>query len=65
MAPIFDAAVDTSFFESMLLLALDEFRERGVSVALLEVAIGGYHDVVSLIPGATSLLATAIASLML
>src|SRR5204863_6669950 len=43
-----------SFFETMLLLALDEWGEGGVKVAILEVAIGGYHDVVSLIPGATS-----------
>jgi dihydrofolate synthase/folylpolyglutamate synthase len=61
MTPFFDSAVAAlgedfrpSFFEAMLLMALDEFREHGVTVAFLEVAIGGYHDVVSLVPGAVS-----------
>jgi dihydrofolate synthase/folylpolyglutamate synthase len=40
-----------TLFEALLVLALRAFAEAGVEIALLEVAIGGYHDVVSLIPG--------------
>ncbi|HEY3495637.1 MAG TPA: cyanophycin synthetase [Polyangiaceae bacterium] len=38
-----------SFFEVLLLLALDAFVEHRVEVAIVEVAIGGRHDVVSLL----------------
>jgi dihydrofolate synthase/folylpolyglutamate synthase len=38
-----------SFFEALLLLALDEFVQQRIDTAIVEVAIGGYHDVVSLL----------------
>jgi len=40
-----------TFFEALLVLALRAFQLRGVDFAVLEVAVGGSIDVVSLLPG--------------
>jgi dihydrofolate synthase/folylpolyglutamate synthase len=40
-----------SLFETLLILALHLCRRQNVDLAILEVAIGGSNDVVSLIPG--------------
>lgn len=46
-----DPADFPSLFETLLLLALHLCRRQNLDIAILEVAIGGSNDVVSLIPG--------------
>jgi dihydrofolate synthase/folylpolyglutamate synthase len=45
-----------SFFEVLLLVALRLFREQHVDVAIFEGGVGGYNDVVSLLPGVMSMI---------
>ncbi len=58
MAPFFyliesrlGATCRPSFFEVLLLIAMRLFSDRKVAAAILETGVGGYNDVVSLIPG--------------
>ncbi len=41
-----------TFFEALLALALDLFREAGCDVLVCEAGVGGAHDATSLLPGA-------------
>jgi dihydrofolate synthase/folylpolyglutamate synthase len=50
------AACRPSFFEALLIVALRAFARSGVEVAILESAIGGYNDVVSLLPSRLSII---------
>ena len=63
--PFFDKVLDIlgdefqpSFFETMLLLALHIARACSVDLVLLEVAVGGYNDVVSLFPSPLAVITT-------
>lgn len=63
--PFFDEIINVlgkesqpSFFETMLLLALHISRTASVNILLLEVAVGGYNDVVSLFSSPLSAITT-------
>ncbi len=63
MSPFLDAipsklggAYRPSFFEALLIVALRSFQRSAVEVAILESAVGGYNDVVSLIPSRLSII---------
>lgn len=63
--PFFDKILDTlgndfqpSYFETLLLLALHIARDCMVDLILLEVAVGGYNDVVSLFPSPLAAITT-------
>ncbi len=44
-------ALRPSFFEALLALALDLFREAGADALVIEAGVGGAHDATSLLPG--------------
>lgn len=52
-----------TFFETMLMLALERFAQVRVEVAVLEVAIGGGTDITSLVPGHIGDQITALTSI--
>ncbi len=45
-------AVRPTFFEALLAVALDLFRDEGCDVLVCEAGVGGAHDATSLLPGA-------------
>jgi dihydrofolate synthase/folylpolyglutamate synthase len=51
-------ACQPSFFETVLLLALQISRSASVDLLILEVAVGGYNDVVALFPSPLAAITT-------
>jgi folylpolyglutamate synthase/dihydrofolate synthase len=47
-----------SFFEVMLMVALDVLTARGVEVAVIEAGVGGTNDATSLLPGVMAVITT-------
>lgn len=65
LAPLFDRIAcehgeeaRPSFFEALLLLGLRLFGRSGARFGILEAAIGGSNDIVSLVPGAISVISS-------
>lgn len=48
--------IPATFFETLLMCGLESFSRACVDVAILEVAIGGSTDIVSLVPGEVSVM---------
>ena len=48
----------SSYFETLVVLALRTFAHAGVDVAIMEAGIGGYNDVVSMLEGPLSAITT-------
>lgn len=55
---VYGQETQPSFFETVLLLALEISRTHAVDILLLEVAVGGYHDVVSLFSSELAVITT-------
>ncbi|NEP12352.1 MAG: bifunctional folylpolyglutamate synthase/dihydrofolate synthase, partial [Symploca sp. SIO2C1] len=45
-----------SFFEALTLIALEYFKSYGADIIILEAGIGGYFDIVHLVPAEVSLI---------